>query len=446
MKKIIEANWDLCVGCNRCVRECPMELANVTYQDEAWNIKVKIDHSKCINCGRCIFACKHKARQYVDDTERFFQDLANGVSISLIAAPSIRTNMPEYKKLFTYLKKIGVRKIYDVSLGADICVWAHVRHIEKQKSCAPLITQPCPAIVSYCEVYKPELLKYLSPIQSPMGCISVYMKKYEGIEDRIAAISPCIAKADEFDDTGLALYNVTFIKLREYLEKNGIELPIEETGFDHYECGIGSLFPMPGGLKENIEFYFGKKVHVSKAEGMNVYEKLDDYAVADKNSLPDIFDVLNCAEGCNIGSACLHDRNIFEIDSAMKQARSAAVENRTKDYFESLYKEYDNKFKLSDFIREYHQIDLPQLQITDEDIRKAFELLDKDNYEKQNVDCGACGSETCYGMARKIALNVNIPMNCVIAARDEALLEREHNAEYEALMQELLSHGPMEKI
>ena len=153
MVDVIREQLDLCVGCNRCVRECPMEAANVTYLDENDNIKVKIDHEKCISCGMCISACKHDARNYKDDTERFFEDLVNGVPISVIVAPAIKTNMRDYKKLFTYLKRLGVNMIYDVSLGADICIWAHIKHI-KENNGIPLITQPCPAIVTYCTMYR----------------------------------------------------------------------------------------------------------------------------------------------------------------------------------------------------------------------------------------------------------------------------------------------------
>ncbi|MCL2751580.1 MAG: 4Fe-4S binding protein [Firmicutes bacterium] len=99
-----------------------MEMANITYEDGV-NIKVKVDKEKCIVCGRCVAACKYGARYYNDDCARFFEDLAKGAPVSLIAVPSVRTNIPEYKRLFTYLKKLGVNKIYDVSLGADICVW-----------------------------------------------------------------------------------------------------------------------------------------------------------------------------------------------------------------------------------------------------------------------------------------------------------------------------------
>jgi PAS domain S-box-containing protein len=403
-----------------------METANITYQDDGGSVKVKIDYEKCIACGRCISACKHDARYYSDDTEQFFEDLRNGAQISVIVAPSIRTNIPNYKKLFTYLKKLGVNKIFDVSLGADICIWAYIRYIESKKF-VPIITQPCPVIVNYCQIYHHDLLPKLSPVQSPMACTSIYLKNYQGINDRIAALSPCTAKKNEFEETNLAQYNITFAKLLEYMNKNNITLPDEKTEFENDECGFGSLFPMPGGLKENIEYYTGKKFHIAKAEGFHVYDKLDKYANTPDDFLPDIFDVLSCREGCNIGSACSHEGNVFEIEKRMSKKRRRAVMLHEKDYYKTLYKTYDNTFDLSHFIREYHPVSTSSQTITDSDINMAFKLLGKTDYEKQNIDCGACGSETCHNMARKIALNVNIPINCIVKSAEDAKAEHEKN-------------------
>ena len=396
-----------------------MELANITFLDEEGDIKVKIDHGKCVMCGRCIHICRHNARHYEDDTERFFEDLAKGIPISIMAAPAIRSNIPDYKRLFAYLKKCGVNKIYDVSLGADICTWAHIRHIEKNGS-SHLITQPCPAIVMYCEIYQHDLLERLSPVHSPMACTSIYMKQYEGITDRIAAISPCVAKAIEFEETGVAHYNVTFIKLREHMEKNEVHLQVGETDFDHYRSGFGSLFPMPGGLRENIEFFTGKEFGIDKSEGFDVFANLKTYAQTPDELLPEIFDVLNCKEGCNLGSAVTHDKTVFMINDTMKRARNAALSDRDREYFDALYKKYDEAFELPRFLRKYRPIVSELPNITDESIQKGYELMGKDSNEKQSIDCGACGSETCYGMARKIALKVNIPSNCLAKARDDA--------------------------
>ena len=434
MMEIIKSKNELCTGCNRCVRECPMETANITYQDEEGNIKVKIDNNKCIVCGRCVSACKHDARYYTDDAARFFNDLSIGVPISLITAPSIKTNIHEYKRLFTYLKQLGANKIYDVSLGADICIWGHVRYLSGasknsviNNNIARIITQPCPVVVTYCEMYQHDLLKKLSPVHSPMACTSIYMKKYQGLNDHIAAISPCMAKTNEFEATGLAEYNITFARLLEYLKENNIVLPEKETEFDHDESGLGSLFPMPGGLKENIEYFMGKKLHIAKAEGFDIYEKLNKYAETPDEFLPDIYDLLNCDEGCNIGTAGSQEKNLFEIDKTMDNSRRKATEKYKDEYYKLLYKKYDDTFDMTHFIREYHPVSMPFPRISDTDIEKAFESLGKNNYESQHIDCGACGSDTCYRMARKIALNVNIPANCVFKSKEDAKAEHEEN-------------------
>ncbi|MCL2164225.1 MAG: response regulator [Oscillospiraceae bacterium] len=426
MIEIAKSKNDLCTGCNRCVRECPMETANVTHMDEAGNIKVRIDHNNCIACGRCVSACKHNARYFEDDTARFFDDLAKGVPISVISAPSIKTNIPGYKRLFTYLRRLGVKMIYDVALGADICIWAHIKHFSKN-GFSPLITQPCPVIVTYCEIHRQDLLPRLSPVHSPMACASIYMKKYQGVSDGIAALSPCMAKTNEFNDTKLADYNITFVKLLEYLTANNIALPNEETGFNHDESGLGSLFPTPGGLKENIEYFMGKKLHISKAEGFNVFKNLDQYSVTPEEFLPEIYDVLNCDEGCNIGSAYSHDASMFEIDKAMSNIRIQASEEVKREHYESVYRKYDETFDFSHFLREYRPITSIIPQITDTDIERAFASLGKTDYEKRHVDCGACGSDTCLGMARKIALNVNIPENCIVKSKEDTKAEHDYS-------------------
>lgn len=426
MVKVVGSNQELCVGCNRCTRECPIEMANLTYRDENGDIKVKVDNTKCIACGACISVCKHEARYYHDDTAAFFADLDKGIPVSLIVAPSIRTNLPQYKRFFTWLKHLGVKKIYDASLGADICIWAHLRYIEK---CAPqsLITQPCAAIVSYCEIHRHELLKNLSPVHSPMACTAVYMKQYEGIDDQLAALSPCIAKANEFAAIGTVAYNVTFAKLWEYIGKNRLKLPKEETDFDHYESALGSMFPMPGGLKENIEFFTGKSLRVDQSEGRKVYRDLDDFTTASPEMRPAVFDVLNCEDGCNVGSGCIHSKNIFEIQTTMNASRKKAMSKYDHAYYENLYKTYDAIFDLSSFWREYSPVETVSPEISEEEIQKAFRLLDKDTYAKQNFNCGACGSDTCRDMARKIALNINIPLNCLVKSRDDLRLEHKKN-------------------
>ena len=49
------------------------------------------------------------------------------------------------------------------------------------------------------------------------------MRKVLGFKGKIAAISPCIAKIDEFHETGNIInYNVTMEHLRQYFEENNM--------------------------------------------------------------------------------------------------------------------------------------------------------------------------------------------------------------------------------
>ena len=82
----------------------------------------------------------------------------------------------EYKKIYGYLKTIGVQHIYPVSFGADITTWTYIKYI-KNTGKTGMISQPCPAIVNYIEMYRPELIKLLMPLQSPMMDEAIYLKK-----------------------------------------------------------------------------------------------------------------------------------------------------------------------------------------------------------------------------------------------------------------------------
>jgi len=113
---LIFLNEEKCIGCNKCISNCPVIGANVAYIENGVN-KVKVDSEKCIHCGECIKVCDHGDRYFSDDAEQFFSDLAKGKKISLIAAPSIRVNFDNYRNLFGYFKTLGVNMIYELSFG-----------------------------------------------------------------------------------------------------------------------------------------------------------------------------------------------------------------------------------------------------------------------------------------------------------------------------------------
>ncbi|MCL2247704.1 MAG: methyl-accepting chemotaxis protein [Oscillospiraceae bacterium] len=417
MRKLINEDIAKCVGCNRCIRVCPVEGANRVYKDES-GIKVSINADSCIACGFCIDTCRHKVRFYEDDTEQFLADLRRGEPISLFVAPAIQT-IEGGMQMLTWLRKLGVKKIIDASIGADICTWAHIRYIEANNPHS-VITQPCPAIVNYILKYKHSLIRYLSPVHSPMLCTAIWMKRYDRNNDAIAAISPCVAKAHEFEQTGLVKYNVTIKSLMHYLKDNDIELPQQESTFDNREAAFGRLYSMPGGLKENLEFYFSKKLRIDQAEGQGVvYESIDAFAEENPAHLPTIFDVLNCGEGCNLGTAVDHTVSRFATHSMMDKSRKEILKTFDHEYYNRMLAHFDQRLNKNDFLRRYVPMPTKSLAVSEERIEEGFQKLHKSTEAQRTFDCAACGCDTCYDMSKSIVLGDNIPENCIQMLHDE---------------------------
>lgn len=417
---IIGLHEDVCVGCNACVRVCPAADANIAHVDESGTLRILIDDAKCIKCGACIRACSHHARYFIDDTDEFLKDLKAGVPIALIVAPSIKIAFDgNWRHALQWMRNQGVKAVYDVGFGADICTWAHLRYVQAHPD-AKIISQPCAAVVNYIQRHKPNLIQNLSPIHSPMLCMAVYMRKVLGFKGKIAAISPCIAKIDEFRETGLVDYNVTMEHLKVFFDENNVDLPkvkiYSEFEFDSHQGLVGSIYPEPGGLMKNLLIH-NPDLDIIKSEGTTtLYNDFDIYEKERKDLLPTVFDVLNCADGCNGGPATGSDYNCFEINHVMhdveRYTRQARNENTTKKGVDKQFAEFDKMLNLNDYMRTYKSLVTNIVTVSEAEIEHAFDLLGKHTETERNFDCHACGFKSCREMAIALARGINEKENC----------------------------------
>ena len=429
-----------CIGCNRCIRACSCTGANIAVERDGRNI-IEVNPNKCIACGACIDACEHGAREYVDDVEKFFDDLKHGVKISVLIAPAFLANYPnEYGKYLGMLKKLGVNRFISVSFGADITTWGYIKYITERNYYGS-ISQPCPAVVGYIERYLPELLPKLMPVQSPMMCAAIYVKKYLKVNDKLAFISPCIAKKNEIDDPnnhGVVSYNLTFSRLVAYLKKHPVSGATPYT--DEIEYGLGSIYPMPGGLKENVYWLLGEDALVRQMEGEHhMYEYLrrnKDRIRGGK--IPYLFvDALNCTNGCLYGTGVDNRKtmtedvfiNIQKIRSDSKNDARKSAWSRSippKKRIEALNKQFAD-LNLDDFVRKYtdRSKECAYHMPSARELDAIFTDLKKTDEASRHIDCGCCGYDTCQEMAIAIHNGFSHRHNCVHYIKDRAYEEKE---------------------
>lgn len=403
---MVHVREEKCIGCNACIRACPIPSANTS------NGKiVTVNNTECIQCGECIKACPHEARYYDDDLETVLS-LIKSQNVSFVVAPAIKSSMDGiWRHVLQWFKDQGVKEIYDGAFGADICTYMHIEYLKKNPG-GKIISQPCAAIVNYAEKHRPALIPSLSPVHSPLLCAGVYARKYLNNADILVGVTPCIAKSDEFHNTGIINYNITFKNIMSYLKKNNIALnhghsPFEFSatrGFD------GAFYPIPGGLKECLHEY-DPDLTVTTSEGANkVYDDLNDYLKTNKNHLPAVYDVLNCEFGCNTGVGARDSVNSFNAYDIMINAKKWANKNSTNKRF---HKKIFKTLKLEDFIRKYENRCVT-VDPTEEQLNEIFNAMGKYTDMDRHIDCHACGYKSCHDMARTIFYGNNSYSNCMV--------------------------------
>lgn len=432
---------DNCVGCNKCIGACSCMGAMVAHQEPDGRNVIEVDCSKCVACGACFDACEHGAREYIDDTEEFFRALERGEKISLLIAPAFLANYPkEYERVLGGLKAMGVNRMISVSFGADITTWAYLNYITKHHFLGG-ISQPCPAVVNYIEHYVPELLPKLMPVQSPMMCAAVYVRKEMKVQDKLAFISPCIAKKDEIESKrgkGLISYNVTFDHLMKYVRCHNISGPSCK---DEIEYGLGSIYPTPGGLKENVYWFLGEDAYIRQCEGeshMYHYLEHNKKRIAEGSTSYLFIDALNCAQGCLYGTGTEEAKNATDdVLMEMMRIKAASKNDNFKSTWsrrltpaqrlKALNKQF-SQLKLEDYLCEYtdKSAECMPKKPSPTELDRIFTEMGKDTSQSRKINCSCCGYRTCEEMASAIYNGFNYKNNCIHYLKDQVEAEKNH--------------------
>lgn len=429
LSKIIAVDAEKCQNCHACITACPSKFCNDGSGDH-----VNVNPDLCIGCGQCIKACTWGARTIIDDTEKFFADLRLGVPMVTIIAPAVAASFPTtYLNLNGWLKQQGVSANFDVSFGAELTIKSYLDHIQKNNPKA-VIAQPCPAIVSYIELYKPELLQYLAPADSPMLHTIKMIKEFypEYKNHKVAVISPCIAKKREFEETGYGDYNVTMVNLKEYLKNNGISLErYNQLDYDNPPAERAVLFSTPGGLMETADRWaHGIRSKIKKIEGPHtIYEYLKDLDrdIATGHA-PLIIDCLNCEKGCNGGTGTdCQELSMGQLESLIETRKEQMQKlyldrqsaygmseiDKDKIIQENIKDTIEDNWKPGLYNRSY--VDRSKNKLVTNIPNSALEEIYHEMHKytpEDHKNCSACGYGSCKDMAIAIYNGLNNPHNC----------------------------------
>lgn len=428
-----------CRKCYTCVRTCPAKAIRVI------DGQAKVINDRCIGCGNCVRVCSRKAKQVLDSTAYCRILLARKEPVAAIVAPSAAAEFHDTsrKKLVGMLLKLGFDRVNEVAFGADLVARQYRELLQKQPADKSFIATTCPAIINMVERYHPNLLSSLAPIVSPMVATSRVVRDICGPDIKIVFIGPCTAKKCEGFDPNLdgeVNCVLTFVELRQMLAESNITPDqVEEVEFWPPWGGTGSLFPVGGGLLQaaGISDDLISDDVIAINDRLHFVEALKSFE--DGTLRTRLLEILAC-EGCIMGAGM----SSATISQFSRRHRVSAYARKRLNEMDMLRWHKDvKKYSQLDLSRQYRNRDQRQENPDEEVIKMILAEMGKFSREDE-LNCGACGYETCREHALAIYHNLAESEMCLpytIGELEKAIGELEHSNKKLSNIQEALMHA-----
>lgn len=398
-----------CKDCHLCLRNCPVKAIKFV------NHKPQIVSDMCILCGHCVTKCPQNAKKVIsniDDVKKILKD--NKVALSV--APSF-ISYYDCKSFASFKKacqKLGFSVVEETARGAYYVTKEYKKLLESGEY-PVLLTSACPSTVTYLCTEFPNAIKYLAPVVSPMIAHGRILKKEFGEDLKIVFVGPCIAKKKEADNSEEIECALTFEELLIMLKEENINF---EDVDDEEGYNPARYYPINRG--------------VIKSFGLKVSENYDSIAIDGEEQIKEVlsnidqmdhlfFEMNMCIGGCINGPIRNNDHiSLRANDIVRKYARS-----RKGTQIEEVL-----PFEV-DLSCEYKQIENKRKIPSDEEIQKILKRIFK--YDKKDeIDCGACGYNTCREKAIAVYNGMADPEFCMPYLKEKA----------ESISNEIIEHTP----
>jgi len=412
MTPFIQTLKERCRVCYTCVRECPAKAIRIV------DGQAEIMPERCICCGNCVRVCSQDAKQVVDTTGTVRALLDDDAPVAACVAPSFPAEFVglDEGKLVAAVRALGFDYVHEVAFGADL-VAAEYRRLLGSPNAGRHIATTCPAIASFVEKYHPDLVASLAPIVSPMVAIARVIRRTAPAGTRVVFIGPCIAKKHEADDAlgGNDIDAVlTFAELRRMLDTDGIcPAGLVPTPFDPPHGGLGAIFPVSRGLLQTADIPEDLLTGtVVAADGRsNFVEAIKEFADGDLDAR--LLEALAC-QGCIMGAGMSNAAPLFSRRAQVSRYVKAHLDGLDRDQ----WREDVERLAETDLTRRFSTDDQRIGDPSNDVLADIMERMGKFRPEDE-LNCGACGYETCHEHAVAIYKGLAESEMCLPYSIDE---------------------------
>jgi two-component system NtrC family sensor kinase len=384
---------ELCRTCYTCVRECPAKAIRIV------GGQAEVITERCIACGNCTKVCSQGAKVFLNTNDRVIKLLGKEEKVAAIIAPSFPAEFYEiddHRVLVGMIRDLGFTYVAEVSFGADLVADRFRELIGRDDKY--FISSDCPSIVNYVRFYHPGLADNLAPVVSPMVATTRVIRNKYGNDTKVVFIGPCIAKKAESSEVDEA---ITFVELRElFAQKNISPENSSSSEFNPPLGGRGAIFPVTRGLLQtaniNDDAITG---NIIAAEGridfQNALKEFEAGLIQNQHI------ELLCCEGCIMGPGL--SKNGKQYNRRARVSSYAQEKMKTLDV--KKWNAEIEEFSGIDLSTRFHPEDHRVEEMLEDDVRDILVSMGKKT-KKDQLDCGACGYESCVEHAIAIKKGV----------------------------------------
>jgi two-component system NtrC family sensor kinase len=420
---LLKISRQKCRLCGRCVRDCP---TNALMIEQGKVVRIE---SRCILCGSCYKYCPHGAVQTQTGVEKVLRALNGDEKIVACLDPTFPAvlDVGTPGQLVTALKKLGFQEVWESALGGDLINREYRKSIwgDSKKS---FISSFCPSVVLYIEKFAPQLVDHLVPVVSPMMATGKAIKKLRGEDTKVVFIGSCISRIHERHIPqleGVVDCVLTYHDIRNILNAKGIRREEqEESDFDGPQPGLGRVLSIAGGMSRCIGFdqdliSLDYVVASGPRGAIRAVQQMKAGTIRAR-----FLDVLFC-QGCIDGP--IVDKNIS--GPSRKQSIVDFFQTQKKEVWEG-DKTVVEELNQLDLTRSFSIKDVSLPEPDEKEIQAVLTKLGK-TYPNRNLDCGACGFNTCREKAIAVVqglADIEMCMHYLLAQsrRLYARLEKSH--------------------